>query len=184
MVPGNWILPRRNFESPSLLTSTVAAMRSYIDTSSGSRRTLRGYHQAPRRRAGPTASDNAVSPAFREMLSMLILSARLPSSNPSVEEVAVASREMREEIIPLFRNVAPEIHGGGAYLNEANVDFPEGEWQAAFYGEENYRRLWEIKQKWDPEHVFYATTAVGSEGWTVRGGVSGVKTQNGRLCRV
>lgn len=183
MVPGNWLLPRRNFESPTLLTSTIADMRTYIDTPTGPRRTLRGYHQAPRRRAG-SGANNAVNPAFREMLSMLILSARLPSQTPSVAEVEAASREMREDIIPLFRSVAPEGQGGGAYLNEANVDFDEGEWQGAFYGEENYKRLVGIKERWDPGHVFYATTAVGSEGWVVRGGVQGVKTQNGRLCRV
>ena len=112
---------------------------------------------------------------------MLILSARLPSS-PTNEEVRTASREMSEEIIPLFRGVAPETEGGGQYLNEANVD-QEG-WQGKFYGEGNYERLLGIKEKWDGGHVFYATTAVGSEGWEVRDGKMGVKTQNGRLCRL
>jgi hypothetical protein len=151
-------------------------MRTYVDAG----RTLRGYHQAPGRRAG-SGADNAVNPAFREMLSMLILSARLPSPNPTTAEVRTASQEMRDDIIPLFRAVAPEIEGGGQYLNEANVDEPG--WQAAFYGS-GYSRLLDIKAKWDRGHVFYATTAVGSETWEVRDGEQGVQTQNGRLCRM
>lgn len=178
MVPSNYILPRRNWESPAKFNATFDAMRTYVDVG----RTLRGYHQAPGRRAGPAASDNAVNPAFRETLSMLILSARLPSGAPTAAEVRTASREMRDEIVPLFRSVAPESEGGGQYLNEANVDEPG--WQTSFYGS-GYPRLLDIKARWDPGHVFYATTAVGSEAWEVRdGGEYGVQTQNGRLCRV
>ncbi|KAK5651718.1 hypothetical protein OQA88_11787 [Cercophora sp. LCS_1] len=158
MVPGNWLLPRRNWESPAKFNATFDAMRTYVDAG----RTLRGYHQAPRRRAG-SGADNAVNPAFREMLSMLILSAHPPTQPPAPSRAAIEAAfiETRDDIIPLFRSVAPES-GGGAYLNEANVDEPK--WQEAFYGS-SYSRLLEIKKKWDPGHVFYATTAVGSEGW-------------------
>jgi hypothetical protein len=104
-------------------------------------------------------------------------------ANPTPDEVREASREMKEEVIPLFRGIAMEEEGGGAYLNEANVDEPG--WQKAFYGEKTYERLVGVKEKWDPRHVFYATTAVGSEVWKVGGEErDGAKTQNGRLCRV
>lgn len=119
------------------------------------------------------------------MLSLLILGARVPSPNPTVSEIAEASREMKEDIIPLFRGVAPEEEGGGSYLNEANVDYEEGRWQGEFYGRGNYERLLGVKERWDGGHVFYATTGVGSEGWVVKGGDrKGARSQDGRLCRV
>ncbi|KAK4032835.1 6-hydroxy-D-nicotine oxidase [Parachaetomium inaequale] len=136
-VPGNRLLPRRNWEDPARFNATFAVLRRHAEAG----RRLMGYHQAPRNRAN---ADNAVNSAFREV-------------------------------------VAPESEGGGAYLNEANVDEPE--WQSAFYGV-HYGRLLEIKRERDPRGVFYATTAVGSEGWEIRDGERGVQTQDGRLCRV
>jgi hypothetical protein len=176
VVPSNWLLPRRNWESPAKFNATLQAMRTYVDAG----RILRGYHQEPGKRAG-SGADNAVHPAFRETLSMLILGARVPSQTPTTAEVKTSSLEMRDEIIPLFRSVAPESEGGGQYSNEGNVDEPG--WQESFYGS-NYGRLLEIKRKWDPARVFYATTGVGSDEWEVRDGEQGVQTQNGRLCRV
>ncbi|KAK4238192.1 6-hydroxy-D-nicotine oxidase [Achaetomium macrosporum] len=134
-VPGNRLLPRRNWESPALFATTFAAIRTHSESG----RLLHGYHQAPRNRAGAGA-DNAVNPAFREVICFLILSGR-------------------------FKAVAPDgvEGGGGAYLNEANVDEPDR--QGAFYGG-NYGRLLEVKRAWDPGGlggVFYATTVVGSE---------------------
>ncbi|KAK4161600.1 6-hydroxy-D-nicotine oxidase [Cladorrhinum sp. PSN259] len=175
-VPGNWLLPRRNWESPSLLNETFAVIRRHSEAG----RVLRGYHQAPRNRAN---ADNAVNSAFRQVICFLILSGTIPptSVSPTREEIAAASKEMREEILGPLKRVAPVEEGGGAYLNEANVD--EEAWQGAFYGR-GYERLKKIKEEWDPAHVFYATTAVGSEGWEVRdGGKEGVKGQDGRLCR-
>ena len=48
-------------------------------------------------------------------------------------------------------------------------------WQETFYGV-NYQRLRSIKAKYDPNDIFYATTAVGSDEWEIEG--------PGRLCRV
>ncbi|KAK4247470.1 hypothetical protein C7999DRAFT_41238 [Corynascus novoguineensis] len=183
-VPSNRLLPRRNWEDPVRFNATFGVIRAHVET--GGRR-LMGYHQAPRNRAGV---DNAVNSAFRETVCMLILSARLPAApgngtgggrGPTDDEIRAASRELREEIIAPLRKVAPESEGGGAYLNEANIDEPE--WQRTFYGV-HYERLLRLKRKWDPKEVFYATTAVGSEGWEVRDGDRGVQTQDGKLCRV
>ncbi|KAI0909725.1 hypothetical protein F4823DRAFT_562658 [Ustulina deusta] len=67
--------------------------------------------------------------------------------------------------------------GSGAYLNEADpLLYPLGstEWKDTFYGS-NYDRLLKIKKQVDPHSIFYARTAVGSEGW--------VEYDDGRLCR-
>lgn len=111
VVPGNWLVPRRNWEPPTKFNATMAAIWTYVDYDGG--RILRGYHQAPGRRAGAGA-DNAVNPAFREMLSMLILGAKISTVEPTRDDVAKAAREMRDFMVPLFRSVAPVEEGGGA----------------------------------------------------------------------
>jgi len=57
-------------------------------------------------------------------------------------------------------------------MNEADP-FEPG-FQREFFGV-NYGRLLRIKDRFDPEQIFYARTAVGSERW--------VEREDGRLCR-
>lgn len=77
---------------------------------------------------------------------------------------------MTETLLPLLENLTP---GSGAYLNEA--DFNQPNWQSTFYGD-NYAKLTSIKNKYDPNHTFYALKSVGSEEWAGQ--------TDGRLCRV
>ncbi len=49
----------------------------------------------------------------------------------------------------------------------------EVDWKRSFYGA-NYQRLYSIKAKYDPDHIFYGNTSVGSDDWQVKG--------NGALC--
>lgn len=56
-----------------------------------------------------------------------------------------------------MRDAMPEA---GSYMNEG--DRLECDFQQVFYGD-NYPRLLQIK-KYDPVDVFWAVTAVGSEG--------------------
>ena len=37
-------------------------------------------------------------------------------------------------------------------------------WQEIFWGK-NYKKLYDIKKKWDPKGVFYAVSTPGTEGW-------------------
>ncbi|ORY57253.1 uncharacterized protein BCR38DRAFT_461393 [Pseudomassariella vexata] len=62
--------------------------------------------------------------------------------------------------------------GGGVYLNEVN--YQKQNWQKEFYGS-NYPKPLSVKNKYDPEALLYAHTAVGSEKWTEDGSM--------RLCR-
>lgn len=137
-----------------------------------------GYHQAP---GNPSGVDNAVNPAWRNAQSFLI-TANTVSENASPAQLKNASDVLTYEIMTPWREVAPASEGGGVYLNEADIQEPH--WQEDFYGAENYAKLLEIKGRWDPRGVFYATTGVGSEAWEVRDGEMGMQTQNGRLCRL
>ena len=85
-------------------------------------------------------------------------------------DLNIANQKLITEVlVPELEKLTP---GGGSYLNEANFQQPD--WQQAFYGT-NYERLREIKDKYDPEHIFYAITAVGSEYWSQK--------PDGRLCK-
>lgn len=83
-----------------------------------------------------------------------------------------AREKITNELVPQLENITP---GSGAYLNEADPNQPD--WQHAFYGD-NYARLLSIKDKYDPDGLFYGLTAVGSERWEYR------METDGRLCRI
>lgn len=61
-----------------------------------------------------------------------------------------------------------------SYADIFQADSQDPNWKENYYGV-NYDALLKIKQKYDPDHVFYALTAVGSDYW--------VSTEDGRLCR-
>jgi hypothetical protein len=79
-------------------------------------------------------------------------------------------RLMTDVLIPKLAALTPN---GSCYLNEG--DFLQPDWQQVFYGS-NYDKLLAIKNKYDPNHMFYAVTAVGSEYWEPQ-------PNDGRLCR-
>lgn len=64
----------------------------------------------------------------------------------------------------------------------AQADSAEPNWQQSFWGS-NYDQLLSTKQKYDPNDLFYARNAVGSENWKVET-ETGLPTQNGKLCRI
>lgn len=82
----------------------------------------------------------------------------------------VGQQIVTNDFVPALEAITPN---GAAYLNEA--DFNQPNWQKTFYGS-NYPRLLSIKQRYDPDGIFWAKTAVGSEGWEV--------ADDGRLCKV
>ncbi|KAI9359410.1 hypothetical protein BD770DRAFT_319845 [Pilaira anomala] len=56
----------------------------------------------------------------------------------------------------LIRKLTPH---GGAYLNEADILEPN--WTESFWGDANYKRLVEIKQKYDPDNFFNCWKCIG-----------------------
>ena len=59
--------------------------------------------------------------------------------------------------------VNPQLGIRRSYLNETS--YFQKNWQQSFWGG-NYPRLTQIKQKYDPNGLFYVHNGVGSEGWT------------------
>jgi hypothetical protein len=112
--------------------------------------------------------DNAVLPAWRKTITQLQLITNWDSTAPWANMEA-AQKKMTEEFMPKIEAVTP---GSGSYMNEA--DFRQERWQDVFFGA-NFKKLEDIKRKYDPENLFYILKGVGSDKWSV--------AKDGRMCR-
>ena len=115
----------------------------------------------------------------------------------SLPAMDILAKKMTDEWVPTLTALAPD---SGCYMSEVKFHYNNSsdkdydlrmtpspvadyflfqadpyqpDWKQAFYGS-NYQDLYSIKKKYDPDHVFYAPTAVGSDQWKVQG--------NGALC--
>merc|ERR1712107_495930 len=53
--------------------------------------------------------------------------------------------------------------GSGSYYSESEYCMANGQWQNRYWDPEIYSRLLQIKQTWDPEHVFSCRHCIGDE---------------------
>lgn len=110
-----------------------------------------------------------------------VLSRSWPAQDLAAKERV--TQELRDTETAALTDLAPNT---GAYRNEA--DPTTAGWQQTFYGDD-YARLLEIKQKWDPKGIFWCKACVGSELWTVNGkpdsesGEVGIGQDKVRLCK-
>ena len=81
-----------------------------------------------------------------------------------LDELNVLKAELFRQFPPVRSGVE---HYAGSYWNEA--DYYEPEWQAGFWGAENYAKLYKIKQAVDPAGMFTCHHCVGSELWDASG---------------
>ena len=86
------------------------------------------------------------------------LSGYSPDLANARHDAAQVARAMAE-----LRKIVPEA---GSYLNETSYFEPD--WQKAFWGP-NYPRLRQIKDKYDPDGLFFVHHGVGSEDWSADG---------------
>ncbi|KAK4183455.1 hypothetical protein QBC35DRAFT_342542, partial [Podospora australis] len=107
--------------------------------------------------AGVVRPKNAVNPAFRESVSHCIVVGPWDFTLPR-GFMLERQRRLTEVIQPALDEAT---RGSGTYLNEGNSE--QGDWREQFYGEDVYKRLKKVKERYDPGRLFYARTAVGSE---------------------
>lgn len=164
------LFPRENFEDDDLLDSTVSAIKSFIVDGGY---TFHGVNHCPTMDVAGNP-DNAVNPAYRRAA----IHAQGWDSSPAVGPISEQKvrKERFDKYFQPWRDVSP---GAGSYMGEADPSEPN--WQQSFYGD-NYERLLGIKQTIDPWNVFWAPTAVGSEGWEVKNGNVGWPSQNVSAC--
>jgi FAD/FMN-containing dehydrogenase len=86
-----------------------------------------------------------------------------PAAHPSPPANAHARAARVQAAMTALRVVVP---GTGSYFNEC--DYFQPDWQRAFWGQ-NYPRLREIKERYDPGGLFTVHHGVGSENWSSDG---------------
>jgi hypothetical protein len=86
----------------------------------------------------------------------------IPEHEPSVEAGRNAAAQV-DQCMTQLRALVPEP---GSYVSESNY-FERG-WQQSYWGS-NYPRLAEIKNKYDPDGLFFVHNGVGSELWSADG---------------
>ena len=112
------------------------------------------------------AKDTAINPAAIDAFALVILGAAEGPAYPGVigHEPAVQSAHQAAGAIALamaeIRSVVPKA---AAYLAESNYFEPD--WQQAFWGS-NYARLRAVKDRYDPDGLFFVHHGVGSERWS------------------
>ncbi|KAF2839977.1 FAD-binding domain-containing protein [Patellaria atrata CBS 101060] len=166
---GSRLFPRTNWESENKLDATFDAIKAASDAGN----LLIAFNIAPRAQRGGSPN-NAVNPAWRKAV-MHAISGASWALDATPAEVLKVRETFQAGVMQKWRDVSP---GAGAYLGEADILEPS--WQQAFYGS-NYQRLKGIKEKYDPQNVFWAPTAVGSEKFKVIT-EDGLPGQNGKLC--
>ncbi|KAI0966752.1 hypothetical protein F4678DRAFT_265414 [Xylaria arbuscula] len=117
-------------------------------------------------RVGNTPQSNSVLPAWRDSLFFTHVDFEVAPGTSSQELMRLQAQMNIFE--GWLRDLTP---GSGGYMNEGTFDNPE--WKQDFFGE-NYNRLLEIKEQYDPELVLYAHTMVGSDLFTIKA--------DGRVC--
>lgn len=147
-------------------TELVAAYRKVWALEGGSFWVLGNGVHVPR--TPSAAPSNAVHPAWRDADIQQIVLSQWDWNATWTANVA-DERVIHSTVIPLFEGLTP---GSGTYMNEGNSG--QKNWKEAFYGP-NYAKLRGVKKTWDPDDVFYAKTAVGSDEW--------IQDAQGRLCR-
>ncbi|KAJ6024875.1 FAD binding domain protein [Penicillium herquei] len=159
---GSWLLPRTVVESSNGLSELTNSIRTVLAEDAT-------FTTVAVNVSKEVTGDvyNAVNPAWRTAIAHTLMSTAWEYDEP--KKMQQKRDLMTNKLVPAVSRLGPN---SGAYLNEC--DFQQPNWQYAFYGK-NYQTLRSIKQKYDPHHLFYGLTAVGSEDWTV--------SNSGRMCR-
>jgi FAD/FMN-containing dehydrogenase len=113
--------------------------------------------------------DTATNPQVLDAFALAILGGSgdpaypgMPGPGPNMAEARDDAAQIAKAMDELLK-VAPNA---GAYVSES--DYFQRDWQAAFWGA-NYPRLAAVKQKYDPDGLFFAHHGVGSEAWSADG---------------
>ncbi|TGO47640.1 hypothetical protein BCON_0269g00060 [Botryotinia convoluta] len=159
---GGRFIPRSLVESRNECKALMVALRD-ISNKVGA---ISGIALNASKKKGHIA--NSVHPQWRNLLFDAVVGTYW-SNNDS--ELNISNQDLvTYDVIPQLERLTP---GGGAYLSEG--DFRQPNWQHVFYGS-NYKRLRDIKLKYDPHELFYALTGVGSDSW--------IMTGDGGLCKI
>ncbi len=115
------------------------------------------------------ARDTATNPAAAEAFALAIIAAAGPPAFPGIaghEPDLPLARRNAGNIAAAMGELRKLVPNPGSYVSESN--YFEADWQGAFWGT-NYLRLRQVKDKVDPEGLFFVHHGVGSEDWSADG---------------
>ncbi|KAJ4303025.1 hypothetical protein N0V90_001916 [Kalmusia sp. IMI 367209] len=157
------LIPRASVTNPTQNKQIVQALKAFTDNNDWSL----GCHALNVKDI--SRPSNAVLPKWRDAIATCNIVSYWDWTKTSTY-MADRKKLLIDTLIPGLEKATP---GAGTYLNEIDAAW-KGDWKTELYGE-NYDRLVTIKNKYDPNHVFYAWTAIGSDSWSTDG--------NGRICK-
>ncbi|KAI0386970.1 hypothetical protein F5Y04DRAFT_288775 [Hypomontagnella monticulosa] len=160
---GNRLIPRSFVERNA--TELVDQIRTMMSENEHMLVTLLGVN-VTHARVGNEAGSNAVLPAWRDTLFNMNFGIGTPED--ASWDLLRSNQAKTNQFQSRMRELTPT---SGSYLNEAVYD--DVNWKSDYYGA-NYEKLLAIKKKYDPDNVFWASVAVGSDAYS---------SQDGRLCR-
>jgi FAD/FMN-containing dehydrogenase len=115
------------------------------------------------------ARDTATNPAAADAFALAIIAAAGPPSFPGIAghepDLPLARRNARD-VAAAMGELRKLVPNPGSYVSESN--YFEADWQGAFWGT-NYPRLRQVKDKVDPDGLFFVHHGVGSEDWSADG---------------
>lgn len=147
-------------DGPKNLTDTLRSMKVFL----GDSNPIQGIVTVGPQVWANSDIDSALHPIWRETQLHVIIKRTWKDTTPFNQQAAL-QKSLTEKEVPLLKKLDTTPQGG-SYLNEADAYEPN--WKESFWGS-NYRRLYQIKQKWDPEGLFIVRTGVGSEDWDGEG---------------
>src|SRR5262245_1271489 len=110
--------------------------------------------------------DTAINPDVLGAFMLVIVAGEGPPAYPDVaghEPNLVNARNEAAQIDRGMRGLKMLLPSAGSYVVESNYFEPN--WQRSYWGP-NYPRLLEIKQKYDPQCLFFVRHGVGTEPWS------------------
>ncbi|KAL6719043.1 hypothetical protein ACLMJK_003278 [Lecanora helva] len=112
--------------------------------------------------------NSGVLPAWRKMyVHNVVARGWLPGSDDAT--INAVYDDITDVKVKALKTLAP---GMGSYMNEGDRNDPD--YLIDFYGS-NAQKLADIKKKYDPNHLFYCPTCIGSDDWNVQ--------SSGKICR-
>jgi FAD/FMN-containing dehydrogenase len=115
------------------------------------------------------ARDTATNPAAADAFALAISASEAPPAFDGIPghepDIALAKRNAGN-INAAMNELRKLVPNHGSYVSESNYFEPD--WRSAFWGA-NYARLRQVKDKYDPDGLFFVHHGVGSEDWSPDG---------------